>query len=97
MKHDLKRKLETGKLHCSVCHWSWKTPPVMECPGVPRYDRDERPQHLLTKTELRARKLKPGPARGVFYRSAQAGKPTKWCFLYDPAEAIPTRPLEGSK
>lgn len=92
MKHKLSRRLGTQKLHCSVCHCSWKTTPVMECPGVPRYDRDERPEHLCTKTELRELKLKPGPVRGVFYRSSQAGKPTVWCWLYDRAEAVPTRP-----
>lgn len=90
-RHDLSRDLESERLVCSICRWSWVRPPVSECPGVPRYEYAEIPPELAHKTALRERHLRPGgPPRGVYYRSGQGGKPTRWCLLYLVAEAVPT-------
>ncbi len=65
-EHKLHRDINSEKLVCSVCLWTWKTAPVMECPGVVRYDRwgdPSVPEGLLTKTELKEMKLKPGAPR----------------------------------
>jgi hypothetical protein len=90
-QHQLTRDLKTERLVCSVCTWSWKTPPVSECPGVPRYEYADIPAALAHQTALRERHLRPGgPPRGVYFRSGQGNKPTRWCPLYDVAEALPT-------
>ncbi|HEV2862868.1 MAG TPA: hypothetical protein VGX48_17765 [Pyrinomonadaceae bacterium] len=91
-RHKLSRDLQTEKLVCSLCRWEWKTPPQSECPGVPRYAYADIPPDLLHKTGLREKHLKPGgPPRGCYYRSGQAGKPTRWCLLYAVSEAVPTQ------
>jgi hypothetical protein len=90
-RHDLSRDLQTGKLVCSVCRWSWKTPPQSECPGVPRYTYADIPAALAHKTALRELHLKPGgPPRGAYYRAGQGGKSTRWCLLYAVSEAVAT-------
>ena len=89
-EHDLSRDLKSEKLVCSLCRWTWKTVPVSECPGVPRYEYADIPAALAHKTALRERHLRPGgPARGVYFRSGQGKKPTRWCPLYAVAEAVP--------
>lgn len=90
-EHELSRDLKSEKLVCSLCRWSWKTRPVSECPGVPRYEYADIPVTLAHKTALRERYLRPGgPPRGVFFRSGQGAKPTRWCLLYAVSEAVPT-------
>lgn len=90
-QHELSRDLTTEKLVCAHCRWSWKTPPVSECPGVQRYEYADIPATLAHKTALREKHLKPGgPPRGVYYRSGQGGKATRWCLLYAVAEAVST-------
>lgn len=89
--HDLSRDRQTEKLVCSACGWSWKTPPQSECPGVKRYEYADIPPTLAHKTALREKHLRPaGPPRGVYFRSGQGAKPTRWCPLYAVAEAVPT-------
>lgn len=90
-EHDLSRDIQTERLTCSRCRWTWKTPPVSECPGVPRYEYAEIPAELAHKTALRERHLKPsGPPRGAYYRAGQGAKSTRWCLLYALSEAVPT-------
>lgn len=89
-RHQLRRDAQTERLVCSVCHWSWKSQPQSDCPGLPRYAYEGIPTGLRHKTALRGMHLKPGgPPRGVYYRPGQAGKPTAWCLLYAVAEATP--------
>ena len=91
-QHDLSRDLKTERLRCSVCRWSWRKPPVSECPGVPRYSHAAIPAHLAHRTALRVKRLKPGgPPRGVYYRAGMSARPTRWCPLYAVAEAMPLR------
>lgn len=97
-QHRLGRDVQTERLVCSVCQWSWKSQPQSDCPGLPRYAYEEIPAGLRHKTALRGMGLKPGgPARGVYYRSGQAGKPTAWCLLYAVVEALPTNPNVDSR
>jgi hypothetical protein len=93
-EHALSRDVQTERLICSLCRWTWKTPPVSECPGVPRYEYADIPTELRHKAGLREMRLKPGgPPRGVYYRAGQGSKPTRWCLLYAVAEAIPTKSI----
>lgn len=88
-RHDLSRDRQTEKLVCSGCGWSWKTPPQSECPGVPRYEYADIPPTLAHKTALSEKHLRPGgPPRGVYFRSGQGAKPTRWCPLYAVSEAV---------
>lgn len=97
-RHELSRDVQTERIVCSVCGWSWKSQPQADCPGLPRYAYGDIPAGLRHKTALREMHLKPGgPARGVYYRSGQAGKPTAWCLLYAVAEALPTNPRGDSR
>lgn len=90
-RHDLSRDIKTERLVCSLCRWSWKTPPSSECPGVTRYEYADIPPTLAHKTALRVQHLRPGgPPCGVYFRSGQGNKPTRWCPLYVVAEAVPT-------
>lgn len=90
-EHDLSRDLKSEKLVCARCRWSWKTLPVSECPGVPRYEYADIPPTLAHRTRLRELHLHPaGPPRGVYYRAGQGKKATRWCLLYAVAEAVPT-------
>ncbi len=77
-------KTETGCTY-AVCGW----PPASECPGVPRYERDQAPR-LKTRQLLHESGLKSGGDRRgcIAWRDG-------WLWLYDEREALP-RPLATS-
>jgi hypothetical protein len=97
-KHKTRRDLESGKLVCSLCLWKWKTKPVSECPGVPRYSWGAQPEHLKTRTELLALKLKPGAAPAACrYRQSKRGTEKAWIWFYDVREAVSLKPSTERK
>src|SRR5215207_4370696 len=84
---DHKLELIDGMHTCSVCGWKWKKPPESYCPGLPRYDRKNWPEHLMTKKQLDAAgyqtgKLLPAPVACVYRQSV-----AEWLYLYDFAQA----------
>ena len=95
--HQLTQQAD-GSWRCSVCLWSWKQPPVMVCPGVPRYDWGAWPDHAKTQNQLRQERLVPGgPAIGCYYRASRNAKPDPWLWLYDARTALPrNRKLRAS-
>ena len=75
--------------NCSVCQWMWHRPPREDCPGVKRYSYGTVPDHLVTFTELRRRKLKPGgPPVGAYRRMRS---PYDYLYFYDINAAQPRR------
>ena len=98
MSSERQHQLEQveGGYACAVCQWRWKNPPTAECPGVKRYAYGEVPEHLVSFTKLRRRKLKPGePAVGVYKR---AKSPYEWLYFYDANTAQPRRqPTEAQQ
>lgn len=77
------------RCYCSLCEWSWRHPPQEKCPGVKRYSYGSVPEHLVTFTELRRRKLKPGgPSVGAYRR---ARPPRDYLYFYDLNAAQPRR------
>lgn len=90
MQH--KTKKENGKVICQNCKWTWTREPQSVCPGVPRFGWGEWSPNLKTKTQLRELKMKPGAEpRGAYFRASKVGKAEQFMWLYDEAEAVPTR------
>lgn len=89
MDHELE-KLPDGGWTCSTCRWEWKSKPQTLCPGVPRYDWGDVPDHLKTQTQLGKMGLKPAkeqqPEACVYSQSK-----TDYYWLYDIVQAIPKR------
>ena len=94
-QHQLIQK--DGCWYCSVCRWSWKQPPRLQCPGVERFAFGEAPSYYLTVTQLRRLHLKPLDLcrpDGCYWR---AGKKT-WLWFYDRfVNAVPVRPYHRKK
>lgn len=88
-KHNLEKD-EQGLYRCTICTWVWKGyPSDDECPGVKRYRYGEVPEHLVSFTELKRRKLQPGgPIVGAYRR---AKSPYDYLYFYDVNEAKPRR------
>ncbi len=88
-KHALVKTTEQS-YQCTTCTWTWKWHPSDDqCPGVKRYSYGEVPAHLVSFTELRRRKLRPGgPAVGAYRR---AKSPYDYLYFYDVNEAQPRR------
>lgn len=72
---------------CAVCGQTWKGEPRSNCPGLPVYAWLESPDHLKTRKQLRAVRLKPGgPVRAYL-------KGRDLYDLFDQAEAVPVREI----
>ena len=65
---------------CIVCTSTWKTKPRSACPGVIRYQWLAAPEHLRTKSQLKKKKLNPGPVRGIVgdYYLFDVNEATPW-------------------
>lgn len=61
---------KNGKKYiCLLCNQEWDIKPATQCYGVSVYKWNERPECLLTITELRQLRLKPiGAPKGVYIR-----------------------------
>jgi hypothetical protein len=79
---------------CSVCLWRWRRRPISVCPGLPRYEFDDRPPDLLTRGELERRGLRLPAGRdiraGVVYGDHPRTR-ERWTPLYDARQAVPAK------
>ncbi|MBN1286258.1 MAG: 3'-5' exonuclease [Anaerolineae bacterium] len=97
MRHQL--TLTGDGYRCEICRWTWKTPPVSRCPGLPRYSWNRWPGHLMTKTQLdragysTGKTALPKPVGVVAFARSRDG----WLRLYDVREAVPRRPLTAAQ
>jgi hypothetical protein len=78
-----------GRCYCYLCEWSWRHHPQEKCPGVKRYAYGTVPKHLVTFTELRRHKLRPGGPPVGAYRRARS--PRDYLYFYDLNTAQPRR------
>jgi hypothetical protein len=80
---------------CEVCDQEWKREPTSTCPGVPVYSWAPWPKGMLTKRQLAAKKLLPGPVAGVI-RYDKSADGDGWLRVYRESEATP-RPALSPK
>jgi hypothetical protein len=85
MDHHLTH-LPDRQYTCSLCQWTWRSPPRSSCVGVPRYEYGQWPSTLYTVKQLRRMKLTPATESDGYYPLA---KSPYHRYLYDIAKATP--------
>ncbi len=86
MTEHILERTEDQRFRCSVCNWDWQTKPRTECPGLPRYQWREWPEHLVLKDDLFARGLRL--AEGQQPVAVVGSTKTDFRPLYDVREAV---------
>lgn len=82
---------------CPVCGGTWYTLPIpWQCPGAPIYQWQPWPEGMLTRKQLAAKKLNPGPLAGVI-RYDKSADGDGWLRLYRESEATPKPPLSPKR
>ena len=66
MEHQL-QKLDSLGYRCQKCLFEWKGKPRGECPELPCYHAGNKPQHLLLRSDLMPRNLKPKLSPVAYY------------------------------
>ncbi len=82
---------------CTVCGGEWYALPIhYQCPGAPVYAWQPWPEGMLTRKQLAAKKLNPGPLAGVI-RYDKSADGDGWLRLYRESEATPKPALSPKR